>query len=208
MKLYYILDPMCSWCWAFHPVWQQVKNQLPDDIKVHYLLGGLAPDSHVPMDKTTQQMIRNHWHTIQKKVSGTMFNFDFWTSNTPKRSTYPACRAVIAAKMQNSAYEDAMILAIQQAYYLQAQNPSDDDVLIHCAESIGLDIKQFQQDLNAAPTQHQLLNDIKQAQAMQIFSFPSLVVENNATFQLIHIDYNNADKILAQLRPISQSDTQ
>jgi putative protein-disulfide isomerase len=189
---------MCSWCWAFHPVFTEILSKLPADIQVKYLVGGLAPDSSEPMDKATQTMIQSHWHTITKKVPNTQFNFDFWANNTPRRSTYPACRAVLAAKAQDPSKEDAMILAIQQAYYLNAKNPSDDDVLIDCALSIGLDADKFQQDLNAEHTQRLLQQDIKQAQSMGVFSFPSLVLEHHGQLKPIAVDYNHADKVLQQ----------
>jgi len=47
--LYYIHDPMCSWCWAFKSTWHKVLKELPSHINVYYLLGGLAPDSDLPM---------------------------------------------------------------------------------------------------------------------------------------------------------------
>ena len=41
--LYYVHDPMCSWCWGFAPVWQEVRERLTDSpVQVKYLLGGLA----------------------------------------------------------------------------------------------------------------------------------------------------------------------
>ncbi len=94
--------------------------------------------------------------------------------------------------------EDAMIFAIQQAYYLQTKNPSNDETLIHCAKSIGLDTKKFQQDLHAKHTQQQLEHDIQQAQNMGVYSFPSLILEDGQ-FKPIAIDYNYADNILQQL---------
>ena len=47
--LFYVHDPMCSWCWAFAPTWAEIKQNLPEHIKVRYLLGGLASDSNEPM---------------------------------------------------------------------------------------------------------------------------------------------------------------
>ena len=43
--LYYVADPMCSWCWGFHPVLEKVKEVLPDGISPVYVMGGLARDS-------------------------------------------------------------------------------------------------------------------------------------------------------------------
>ena len=68
-------------------------------------------------------MFKGNWIKIQKNVPGTEFNYDFWTLNEPRRSTYLSCRAVIAAKKQHPDFEILMIERIQKAYYLNAQNP-------------------------------------------------------------------------------------
>ena len=78
--LYHVHDPMCSWCWAFVPVWEQIKQQLPDNIEVRYLLGGLAPDSNEPMPSAMRSAISGYWKTIEQRVPGTRFNFDFGIS--------------------------------------------------------------------------------------------------------------------------------
>jgi putative protein-disulfide isomerase len=190
---------MCSWCWAFRPVLQAVLKGLPEGMQVQYLVGGLAPDSQAPMDQDTQDMIQHHWQTIIKRVPGTQFNFDFWAQNTPKRSTYPACRAVLAAKALHPNKEDAMVHAIQQAYYLNAKNPSDDVVLIQCAESIDIDKHSFTAILNVETTNKTLQQNIQQAQAMDVYSFPSLVLEQHGQYRPIAIDYNSSETILKQL---------
>ena len=47
---YLIVDPMCSWCWGFRPVWDELQATLPDEVAVVELMGGLAPDTEQPMD--------------------------------------------------------------------------------------------------------------------------------------------------------------
>lgn len=197
--LYYVHDPMCSWCWAFNSVWQQVLAKLPDDIEVRYILGGLAPDSDEPMPEEMQKNISAHWHRIQQHVPGTQFNDDFWTVCQPRRSTYPSCRAIIAAKAQNMDAEKPMILAIQQAYYLQAKNPSNDDVLIECARQIGLDAVEFAACLNSPATHQQLLADIKFAKIIGANGFPSVVLEQAGEYSPLNYDYNNPQVLLGQL---------
>lgn len=76
--LYYIHDPMCSWCWAFRPAWEKIVASLGSHIKIRYLLGGLAPDTDQPMPEAMQLKISSIWQTIQNHVPGTEFNFDFW----------------------------------------------------------------------------------------------------------------------------------
>lgn len=199
MHLYYIHDPMCSWCWAFRPVWQELKSRLPTALAVSYVLGGLAPDSQSPMPLGLQRQIQQHWHAIQQRVPGTMFNFEFWQENTPRRSTYPACRAVIAAKNQGKMCEDAMILAIQQQYYLQAQNPSDDDVLLACAASLNLDMQRFESDLNSVACKQQLMSDIRLSQKLGAEGFPSLVLDVDGVQHPIAVNYTHANTMLDEI---------
>ena len=190
---------MCSWCWGFSHTWNKVKNSLPSEINVQYILGGLAPDSSEVMPNEMREYIQMNWHKIEQKIPGVSFNYTFWDSCTPKRSTYPACRAVIAVKNQNSDLEQTMVKLIQQAYYLEAKNPSEDDVLISLAKTLDLDIKQFTQDLNSESTQQLLSDDIALMQSMGVSSFPSLVLQTTNGIKSITIDYNNPKLILNQI---------
>ncbi|RLL56026.1 DsbA family protein [Mariprofundus sp. EBB-1] len=202
ISLYYIHDPMCSWCWAFRPVWTALQQQLPESVDVKYLLGGLAPDSDVVMPVSLQENIQRHWQTIQKRVPGTMFDFDFWHQCTPRRSTYPACRAVIATKFQDPNREDAMIHAIQKAYYLEARNPSDDGVLMDLAQQLALNVGQFHLDLNAGQTQALLLQDIRAGQALGACGFPSLVLQKGDRVHSIAVDYNRLEPMQAAIEDL------
>ena len=94
--LYYIHDPMCSWCWGFSPTWQQIRTQLPAELPVVYLLGGLAPDTDAPMPLEMQAKLQQAWHTISQRL-GTRFNFDFWTLCGGPRSQNDRGRAYYAA---------------------------------------------------------------------------------------------------------------
>ena len=197
--LFYVHDPMCSWCWGFRKTWGSVTQRLPEHVDVKYLLGGLAPDSSDPMPQDMQISIRDTWRTIQKEIPGTEFNFDFWELCKPRRSTYPSCRAVIAIKKQNLLMEKTMILAIQEAYYLHARNPSDNDVLIDLADKLGLDTEQFSNDLSSAETQEELMSEIQFSRELGTQGFPSLIFETKNSRKLLSLDYNYPDAILKQL---------
>lgn len=198
--LIYVHDPMCSWCWSFRPVWQAVKQGLNDNVEIQYLLGGLAADSQTVMPEDMQQSIRRTWQRIQQDVPGTEFNYAFWEKCRPRRSTYPACRAIIACRMQQPSLEQAMLLAIQQAYYLNAQNPSDEIVLVNLAEKIGLNVKQFAVDIRSENCQNKLLQEIKHCRDIGVISFPALVLKKSESYVLLDLDYNNSKTILDQIK--------
>jgi putative protein-disulfide isomerase len=200
LKLYYIHDPMCSWCWAFRPTWARIVKDLPAAVTTERVLGGLAPDTCDPMPAPMRAYLQQTWRRIQQVVPGTPFNFNFWTRCQPRRSTYPACRAVIAAMRQGIEYEEPMILAIQQAYYLQARNPSDEDTLIELAAELGLATTRFIADLNSLSTQAGLARQIAFAQHLGAQGFPSLILmQPGGDPQRLSFDYNDATVVLDQL---------
>ena len=198
-RLYHVYDPMCSWCWGYKPVWNEIENIVGQEVEIVYVLGGLAPDSDVPMPEEMQQQIASYWKKIETLL-GTTFNYDFWSKNTPRRSTYPACRAILAARAQNA--EKPMLEAIQHAYYLNAQNPSDDDILISLAEKIGIDVAKFKEDFQAPETHQALLDEIGFSRSIGGNGFPSLFVESSGELFAVPVDYKNAQPTIEIIRSI------
>lgn len=171
-------------------------------MEIVYLVGGLAPDTTEPMPLATQKMVQQAWQRIEQTVPGVHFNWDFWSRNTPIRSTYPACRAVLAAKKQRVEAEPEMIRAIQTAYYQQAKNPSLPETLQACADEVGLDAKTFIEDLRSPAIESELQQQMQRARSMDVYSYPSLrLVINNAIFP-IAINYSDHCTMLNEIKTV------
>jgi len=195
---------MCSWCWGHRPLWDKVQTQLPENVAIQYVAGGLAADTDEPMPLELQQTIQGYWHEIHNKL-GTKFNFDFWTKNTPRRSTYIACRAVLVAKTQG--HEAAMIDAIQRAYYLRALNPSDSEILIRLAAELsqqgqGVDVEQFSADLESPAIEQELQRQIALARELTHQGFPSIVLEHNGKRHSIVREYQDCALVLGDIQRV------
>lgn len=201
-RLFYIYDPMCSWCYAFEAGWRRLQNRLPERIQVTYVLGGLAPDTNEPMPEDLRVMIRQTWQKIEKTVPDVQFNYAFWTSNTPVRSTYPACRAILAARKQRAAAGIEMRREIQIAYYQKALNPSKSEILIQCAREIGLDVALFTADLTSADIQAALEDELRLASLLNAFAFPSMRFQYQEQLHSIHVEYIDDEKMMNEIESI------
>jgi putative protein-disulfide isomerase len=197
--LIYVHDPMCSWCWGFEPTRRVLFEALSGKMQIQRMVGGLAPDSEVAMPEAMRQMLQHTWQRIEQSIPGTRFNFEFWEKCEPRRSTYPANRAVIAARAQGIDYDLAMTGRIQQAYYLEARNPSDNSTLVELATEIGLDSEQFAKSLVAASTQQLLMQEIQNSRALGIDSFPSLAVHKAGQLRHIGLNYTDPEAMLRQI---------
>lgn len=191
--LYYVHDPMCSWCYAFEPVWGRVREMVAGRVAVKNVLGGLAPDSDVAMAEEMQRYLIGTWRRIEGVVPGTVFNYQFWKRCKPRRSTYLACRAVIAARDQGPEHEIAMILAIQQAYYREARNPSLPETLTEIAGEIGLNTTSFSVFLASDDCEKNLQEELALARSLGGSGFPSLILVRGRDAKQIQYDYNDAD---------------
>ncbi|WP_220718003.1 DsbA family protein [Agarivorans litoreus] len=198
-RLYYVHDPMCSWCWGYKPTLLELEQILPSNIELVYLLGGLAPDSDLEMPVEMQAFLQQTWRKIANQL-GAQFNYQFWELNTPRRSTYPANRAVLASKQQGA--EKAMIVAIQQAYYLDAKNPSDLSVLIDLAEGLNVDLERFKTDISSEQLNANLLEEIQFARSLPIQGFPSLVLEKDGHFHSVGLNYKDAQASLEHIQQL------
>ena len=185
--IYYVVDPMCSWCWGFAPVWREFVSEIPESVAVVDLMGGLAPDNEAPMDSAMRQYVQDAWGAVKART-GAEFNFEFWDKCEPKRSTYSACRAVIAAGEQASGARSLMYDAIQRAYFLEARNPSDAEALECVAGEIGLDRKQFTEDLGSDHINRIFQLELESVAKLGVSGFPTIVVKRESPGELARYD--------------------
>lgn len=200
--LLYIADPMCSWCWGFAPQWSRIRADFPA-LPVRILLGGLAPDTEEPMPLEMQTYVQLAWDAVER-TAGVSFDRGFWDGRNPdiRRATYPACRAVILARKDD--LEAAMFDAIQHAYYQEARNPSNPDVLADCATAIGMTSSrtEFLQQLDAPETQALLEEDLQLRRSLGANTFPSLAVVGGrvpSPGKIIHRGWGTAEELLPRI---------
>ena len=203
LTIYCVVDPMCSWCWGFAPGWRELVSEIPETVTVVDLMGGLAPDNEAPMDSAMRQYVQDAWGAVKART-GAEFNFEFWNKCEPKRSTYPACRAVIAAGEQASGARSLMYDAIQRAYFLEARNPSDAEALECVAGEIGLDRKQFSEDLGSDHINRIFQLELESVAKLGVSGFPTIVVKREspgepARYDLLTAGFSDIDVLRDRL---------
>ncbi len=200
--LYYVHDPMCSWCYAFKATLDELKKHLSSNIKIVCVVGGLAKHSDEPMPMEMREKIENIWYEIEE-VTGIKFNHDFWKNCIPRRSTYLACQATMLARYEDK--EDEMINAIQEAYYQKALNPSDASTLITLAKQIGMDEKKFEEDLKSQKIEDDLQEELNFRRKLNVKVFPSLILKYKKELYPINIKYNDYESMLNQINDLVEN---
>ncbi len=150
-----------------------------------------------------QRFLQQTWRKIEQQIPSRRFNHRFWELNQPRRSTYPACRAVIAARSIAPEKECAMVEAIQQGYYRRALNPSEERVLVQLAGELDLDQARFREQLHAEEVEAELQQEIVQSRGLGADSFPSLVLQLQKQSPIpIAVDYHDPQPMLETIESV------
>ena len=92
---------------------------------------------------------------------------------------------------------------IQQAYYQEARNPSDNATLVDLAADIGLDAERFEACLESHETELRLQEEIRFSRSIGVDSFPSLVVESRGNLRHVQVNYIDLDTMLRDISGVS-----
>jgi putative protein-disulfide isomerase len=200
--LYYFGDPMCSWCWGFRPVLEQVDQEYPELERV-MVLGGLRGGDEEPMSDDLAAMIRNAWLRIEEST-GQKFNHDLWELHRPLATTWPACRAVLAARLLDPKAEWAFMVAMFEAYFTRALDPSSRETHLMIAEEQGFDRNIYMGILDSEQVERTLQTDLRTTQRFGITGFPSVVLSIEGTNYVISPGYQPVEGLRRAINEVYQ----
>jgi putative protein-disulfide isomerase len=116
--LIYVADPMCSWCWGFSPVLEEMTHRYHDRVSFQLVMGGLRPGNTERFDESRRAYILQHWHAVHKRT-GQPFNFEFQMGPTFTYDTEPASRATVVTRQLVPGQEWVFLKRVQEAFYVQ-----------------------------------------------------------------------------------------
>lgn len=196
--LWYVADPMCSWCWGFTPVIERIRSEYGDCLKVELLLGGLRPGTKEPMPFAQREEILHHWHTVHR-VTGQPFKFEGAMPEGFVYDTEPASRGVATVSLINPEAVFPFFKAVQSAFYVEQQNVTSSTVLAQLANSVGLDAQQFLQTFESDAAKSLTLAHFQKARRWDVRGFPTVIGQNGADRSLLSAGYCSFEELRTRL---------
>jgi len=184
-RLIYLMDPMCSWCWGFAPVFDALKAQAAAaGVAVQLIAGGLRPGNRAPLEEGMRDYILKHWREVNERC-GQPFDFDAAMPPGFVYDTEPACRALVASRLLDSDKTWPLVQRIQQAFYVGGRDVGQPQVLVELAEETGFKRRAFAEAFDSEAVQQALLADFSYAQNLGISGFPTLLAERSGVLSLL-----------------------
>ena len=196
--LHYFADPMCSWCWGFSPVIEQIRSTFGKEIKISLVLGGLRPGSTDALTPELREEILEHWHQVHERC-GQTFTFEGAMPEGFVYDTEPPSRAVVSMGMLQADKVFDYFKSIQQAFYVEQKDVTRDEELTELARSFGVSDEEFLNKLNSAEMENKTQAHFHKARLLGVRGFPSLIMQEQGEFQLICNGYKPFDELEQEL---------
>lgn len=196
--LWYIADPMCSWCWGFSPVIEAIRREYGARLKVELLLGGLRPGTKDPMPSTQREGILHHWHAVQR-MTGQPFRFEGAMPAGFIYDTEPASRGVVAVSIIDSEAVFPFFKAVQSAFYVEQQDVTTAVVLTRLASDAGLDTRQFSQVFESDTAKSQTLGHFQKARQWGVHGFPAVIMQDATGYSPLTSGYCPVEELRQEL---------
>ena len=178
MKLLYVGDPMCSWCYGFGKEMTALMALHPG-LEMEIIVGGVRAGATDLLDQAGKEFRLGHWERVEAQ-SGLPFNrAALMARENFVYDTEPVCRAVVTArKLAPAADLLAVFRTLQQAFYVDGLDTTDGRVLSAVvAEQLQLDVDTVLRMWQDADTIAQTRADFSRARALGVRSFPALLLD-------------------------------
>ena len=167
---------MCSWCWGFTPIVEELRTTLSDECTFSLVLGGLRTKGEMPWNESSKEYLKGHWKQVSQRT-GQEFSDSLFEKEFFDYDTYPACKAVITVREvfgMQSAF--AYLHTIQEAFYTRAEDITNLEILMSLLHRSESDKSIFRTFFESDRAQLLMEHDFAKARSMGANAFPSVVI--------------------------------
>ena len=188
---------MCSWCWGFSPVIKKIKeSHFTDNIRL--VLTPFRIDTTQPMDDELRNYVLRQWHKVHQ-TTAQPFDFRFAVPAGFIYNTRLVCLAIKAFKKQIPKQEFKYLHILQQAYYTENKDLTNQEVLIDIANRFSVDIDLFIGDLSNKNIAKELEEDFSFCQQLDVHSYPTLMYEKLGSYAILSSGYTAYDELVTRI---------
>ncbi|MGF6113423.1 DsbA family protein [Pseudomonas frederiksbergensis] len=205
MKLIYVADPMCSWCYGFGKELTELMKAFAD-LTLEIRVGGVRAGDTSIMTEEMKQFRLSHWARVET-VSGLNFNRQaFIALKNFAYNTEPVCRAIVTAREMVPGIDLLSVFCrVQEAFYALGLDTTDGEVLATVTSgamaAVGADISAelFLQHWGSTNTKRRTQEDFLEVRSWGVNSFPALILESNGQLSSVAPGYASAEELKKNL---------
>jgi len=191
MKLYYTFDPLCVFCYGFHPMIETLYNEFKDRVEFEILPGGLWIDDQ--KKQVNDQVITNLKKATKNLTASTgrcySENFFSLLNTKPLFDSMYGLNAMMTVLKLGIEHPFKYLDTITKSVFVEGVIPSDVSIYEKAAEKHGLDLVTFRDAFKLID--ETTYSRIKLSKELGVSSYPTLLLELND--QLVEYPLNYSE---------------
>ena len=196
--LWYCADPMCSWCWGFSPVIEEILATYEGKLNCALVLGGLRTGATEPMSSQQRDEILHHWQEVHK-ITGQSFEFKNAMPEGFIYDTEPACRAVAAISGIKVELIFPLFKAIQSSFYKEGLDVTQKEILANIVQKLGVDKTVFLEEFDSEEADKKVKAHFHQIHQFGVRGFPTIVLQGKDSYHLLANGYRKLDELKPEI---------
>jgi putative protein-disulfide isomerase len=199
--LIYFADPMCSWCYGFSPVIEEIRRNFGRALPVRVMMGGLRPGTERPMDEAAKREVLTHWSHVHE-ATGLPFDEAALGREGFIYDTDPGARAVVVVRREGQELAVSYLARAQRAFYAEGRDVTSGEVLADLAEELGVEREGFFEQWGSEEAKQETWRDYAISQRAGVTAFPTLVGGPNeaGVYGVVTRGYAPPDQVVGVLK--------
>lgn len=192
-NLIYIGDPMCAWCYGFHPEIISLIQHYRERVNLELVMGGLHRENKEAVNEQFRVFLINHWREISRKT-GCTFSFDVLRREGFIYNTTQACRAVVTAGMiSNNGFE--YFRKLQEAFFISNRDTTTEDTFLEIAYETGINLEQFTSVYRDELSNEKTKEHFSIAASLNARVYPTVLLRIGSKIKLIACGYTERERM-------------
>ncbi len=192
-ELIFVIDPMCSWSWGFHPVIEELRHRHGAKYTYALVVGGLRTTGDMAWNPRSKAYLRQNWDAVSQRT-GQVFSPSLLERDSFDYDTYPACKALVTVRaLWGDVASFEYLTRIQEAFYTGGIDITSAEVL---TRYVTQDRSAFQIFFASEKAETLMHHDFSKARAMGANAFPSIVKIDKEGHMVCMKGYRRLEEIL------------
>lgn len=198
LKLIYVYDALCGWCFGFSPVMSAFAEKYQSEIEVQVVSGGMIRGERIGPIGEVAAYIKDAYKTVENST-GVSFGKAFLEDVLEEGSTiFTSIPASIALSVFKTLKPEASLDYagdLQKAIYVDGIPPQDLKAYGKIAASYGLDQAEFVKMMGQDTFESMAEEDFALAQQMGVNGFPTIILHNGEKAVMMARGYLPMDRL-------------
>lgn len=190
----YYTDVLCIWAWVSQHRVERLQQELGDNISIQFHYIDVFGDTHTKMKN--QWAERGSFDGFAKHVTHSaseyptaIVNEKIWKEVKPTTSTNAHILLKAVELSDSSQKSEKLALLVREAFYVNAQDISDMNILFDIAKQAGLELHTVKKHINNGSAVAALMSDYQQAKQLALKGSPTYLIDNGRQTLFGNVNY-------------------